>query len=519
MKKVLTAFLLMASVVFCVGQSLEYTEVEKPNKFKGVEPIDGLGYFAFMIDGKASRKEKIYNFYIWDYDLSKIAETKEILPKYSEILDSDFNGTSFLIAALDTRREEITLITYDLKGKKIASKLIDDYKLLDDNEDWLAKFYADPGNGYYGIIPGKNKGYGFTLVKYDNKLKEVWSKPYFTKKTVQTIFDAKSDEGKFVVIKSDAGKMSQKRAEIEITAYDSEKGSTLWSFDLNEEDRICYPTEFAFNEKGEIAVAGMYFLGEKLKAKNSDGIFFKNINPDGKVIAESYQAWEGELQEFLKATRRKSLTVSKAKVVFDDIIFDQKSGKIIVVGELFTIGADRSIGGLLAGGSIPLFNLENILVFTFNQQAELLDFYDVKKARDQIGVPYNNGNLGVKAIGFAKKLKMLAYRYQTFDDDGNILIFYRDYVKVVDGNAVSAETYKFNQFALGILNLSESSGDNISNRLIPLSVKTIKKLEEQEIEIEKRDIIYITESKIGKVLISTFNRKEKSLTLNLLDIN
>ncbi|MEO1438103.1 MAG: hypothetical protein AAFV80_21350 [Bacteroidota bacterium] len=50
MKKVLTALLLLTFVGYGVGQTLEYTELEKPKDFRGVESIEGLGYFAFMVN-------------------------------------------------------------------------------------------------------------------------------------------------------------------------------------------------------------------------------------------------------------------------------------------------------------------------------------------------------------------------------------------------------------------------------------------------------------------------------------
>jgi hypothetical protein len=68
-----------------------------------------------------------------------------------------------------------------------------------------------------------------------------------------------------------------------VQCYDVESGEQTYSTDLENAGDGGAPAFIRVNSKDQIATGGMYFKGSKYDDKNSDGLFFCLIAPDGNI--------------------------------------------------------------------------------------------------------------------------------------------------------------------------------------------------------------------------------------------
>ncbi|MEM7103349.1 MAG: DUF6770 family protein [Bacteroidota bacterium] len=521
MKKLLSITFLVFAVVFgAIAQDLTVSNVSpKMRKFRGVEAVEGLGYYCFAMDEKSKKGYKIFKLYIWDYDLKQIAKSSVELPKKSFVVDAVYNGENFLVAMYDSKKDKIITLAYNKEGKKVAEIEVDGIKTkFMTLDDYRPSYYADHGRGFYAVIPDKEPKFGFNIIKYDNDLKEQWRSSYFPDKGLQVVMDAESDADKLVILKLSKGSKMSKKVDVDLTAFSGTDGKELWTANFNKSDKVLLPTELAINKNKEVSAAGMYFDGSKIGGVNSDGVFFTHLAPDGKEIGHTSQSWKGKLQNFLKMSKS-SFTVGKPKVVFEDIIYDEATGQIKLIGELFTINTAGKVLGMLSGNTNTetKVSIEDLVVFTFTEEGEFTDFYGVNKARTNIFLP-NTTSGGVRIAQLLKQSGSLPYRFTGLNAEGEAIAFYLDYLREKDGKLVSAKLKDFNagKVGVGMLNLRNSTAEDFEVKYLPMSKKAANKDKESDVAFDsKRSIINVTESRPGMVLISELSKKTGDLNLFL----
>jgi hypothetical protein len=491
-KIVLTALALFFAIGLFAQDVIVPNASDNMKKYRGVEKVDGLGYYCFVVDEKSQKGYKIFNLYIWDYDLKQIAKASLELEKKSVIMDAVFNGNNFLVVFYDAKKDNVRSVSFDKQGKKVADILEDGIKtkfmLI---EDMQPSFYAAGDKGFYGIIPDKEGKFGFTVKKYSNDLKVLWAQTYFPEKGLQVVMDAKSDENKLLVLKYSKDAKYTKKLDVDITAFGTVDGSEMWTYNLNLPDKILMPTELAINEDGKTAIGGMYFDGEKISGMNSDGIFFAYVDNSGAQIALNTQSWEGELQKFLKDSKQ-SITVGKPKLIFEDIKYNASTKQFKVIGEIFTTGTLSKVLSFM-GGSDPnsetKVTMEDIVVFTFDENAKLIDLYAVNKSRTNIYVPVSMAG-GMSIAWALKQTGSLAYKYSSLDENGDVIAFYIDMVKLDENGVLTNQNLTkligSAKVGVGMLNLNLSSKDKAVVKYLPISKKAGAIDEESEVEFDSK---------------------------------
>ena len=497
----------------------------KVKKFKGVQDIEGLGYYCFVMDDKASKGNRVFKLYVWDYDLNELGVAKILLEKKSEILDAVFNGENFLVSFYDRKSDNVKILTYTKEGKKLSEKVADGIKTrFMEMEDFRPSFYSAGKDGFYGIIPDKEKKFGFTVIRYDNKLKKLWSNTYFPEKGMQVVMDAMADEDKLVVLKYSKGSKFSRVVDVDMTAFSSGSGDKLWSYDLNSKGKVLMPTELAINSKGNVAVGGIYFEGDKIKALNSDGVFFAHVDAKGNEIALSNKAWAGDLQAFIKSNKS-SITLGKPKVIFEEIIYSESSDEFKIIGEMYTVGTAGKVMSMLSNNpdALTKVTIEDLMVFTFGSDGEMKDLYSINKARTNIWIPQAYSG-GINISWYLKQTGSLPFKFASLDQSGDVIAYFIDYVKLDEsGKLVNQKiggTYVgIQKLGVGMLNISKSSIEDVTVSYLPISKKTGKIDENSDVEFDsKRSIINVTRSKPGYVLISEFSKKTENLNLFLEEI-
>ncbi len=261
----------------------------------------------------------------------------------------------------------------------------------------------------------------------------------------------------------------------------------------------------------------MYFDGDKVKGANSDGIFFVHVGKDGSKLATVSQEWDGELQKFLKDSKN-SITVGKPKVVFEDIVYDEKAGEFKVIGEIYTIG---TLGKALAmlGGSDPddltKVTIEDLVVFSFKENGALVDFYSVNKARTNIYVPTTLAG-GPAIANILKQTGMLPYAFSSKNAEGEVIAFYKDFVKQDEDGSLTNQKIAMGvrKIGIGMLNVSSSSASAANLRYLPFSKRAANKDDGSDVEFDsKRSILMVAASDPGFVIVSELSRKTGQLRI------
>lgn len=527
MKRILLATMALFFVMGAFAQSVTVENVsEKMKKYRGVEEVEGLGYYCFVVDERSKKGYKLFKLYIWDFDMNEVAVPTLELEKKSIVMDAVFNGTNFLVAFYDSKKNNVRTVSFDKSGKKVADLVEDGMKTMYmASEDMHPSYYPSGKDGFYGIIPEKDKKFGFTIKKVTNDLKVVWSQKYFPEKGMQVVLDAKSDGNKLIVLKYSKDKKFSKILDVDLTAFGAVDGQEMWTYNLNTDGKVLLPMEMDINEKGEIAVAGMYFDGIKISGMKSDGVFFSHVDPSGDQLSLSTQGWEGELQKFLKESKQ-SMTVGKPKVIFEDIIYNASTGEYKLVGELFTVGSLGKALSMLSGSndSETKVTMEDVVVFTYSADGELSDFYSIDKARTNIWIPSSYAG-GVRISWALKNTGSLPVKFTSLDANGDAIVYFLDYVKLNDDGTltnqkVGAKVIGGLKIGVGMLNLKESSNENTSVKYLPLTKRAANIDDNSEIEFDsKRKIVQITKSKPGNILISVLEKKTGDLVLWLEETN
>ena len=519
MKTKILILLITLSIVFpSTAQDLVIENVStKMRKFRGVGQMEGKGHTLFIVDEKSSKGMKLFKFYLWDFNLNEIASRKIELEKRSFLIDEAAHDKNNLLVFYDKKRNNVRAMTLDNQGEIVADITENGIKTrFLAIEDMYPSFYPSGTDGFLGIVPDKEPKFGYHLTRYDNSLNRVWTADYFPTKGYSVVMDAVSDANKLVLLKYGAKSKMSKKYDVDITAFDNHTGKELWTFDLNLGDKTLYPTEITITKDGNIAVAGMYFDGIKVKGPNSDGIFFVHLEDDGAVVANVSQEWNGELQRFLKDSKN-SITVGKPKVVFEDILYDEVKKEFKVIGEIYTIGTLGKVMAMVSGNADDetKVSIEDLVVFSFKDNGELTDFYSVNKARTSIYIPTTYAG-GPKISQALKQTGSLPYAFSSKDENGNVIAFYKDFVKKAEDGSLKNQKIALGigKRGIGMLNVSTSSAQETNLKYLPFSKKAAIKDESSDVEFDsKRSILIVSASEPGYVMVSELSKKTGQLRI------
>lgn len=518
--KFLTVLFLVSIIFPALAQDLVIENVSPNlNKFRGVGHVEGKGHSLFVVDEKSSKGMKLFKFYMWDYQLNEIANTKIELEKKSYLIDETAHDNNNLLVFYDQKRNNVRLLSLDNNADIVADVTADGIKTkFLTEEDMYPSFYPSGTDGFIGVVPDKDGKFGYHLTRYDNKLNTIWAADYFPSRGYSVVMDAVSDENKMVLLKYGAQNKMSKRYDVDVTAFDNKTGKEIWTFDLNLGDKTLYPTEITITETGNIAVAGMYFDGDKVKGPNSDGIFFVHLGDDGSVIANVSESWDGQLQQFLKDAKN-SITIGKPKVVFEDILYDEVKKEFKVIGEIYTMGTFGKVMSMLNNdpNQETKITIEDLVVFSFKDDGELFDFYAVNKTRTNIYLQTGMAG-GPKISQLLKQSGSLPYAFAGKDADGNVIAYYKDLVKLNEDGSLTNQNVNgligSRKIGIGMLNVSTSSAQNRDLRYLPFSKKAANKDEESEVEFDsKRSLLIVSKTEPGYVIVSELSRKTGDLRI------
>lgn len=393
MKGIILSFVLLLSTILLQAQEVTIEGVSARG-FSGVKSINGEFYYTFYFGEKTDNKG-MANFIlaIYDQNLTSIKNTEIEISKNSELAASAFNGQYFLFIFADLSKKKRTMVTLDKNGSIIKQTVEEDVRAALLTPDNYPDVHGVNQDEFVIVRPEKEKKFGYEIQRVDKDLTIKWTTSFFPEKGIWSIEDSKLAATKLILLRKEkANALMGDKHTYSVQSLNLETGDAIYTTALVNEDDGAYPDFIRVDEKGEVATGGMYFKDGKYDDKNSDGLFFALIAPNGSISKFSKSSWK-KVKDQIKGDFSSDLFGGRTKVLVEDII-QKLDGNYMVIGETWRksnsadntgTGAIRKLGGF-GGGSTSTtdskdkgFTLMDFAFFNFDATGELSSIDKVEK--------------------------------------------------------------------------------------------------------------------------------------------
>lgn len=495
-------FIFLSSV--SLAQEVAISDV-RASKFKGVKSIPDKGYYAFYKSEKNSKGMSTYKFHLYDLDLKPIKVNTINVPKNAILVDEVYNEDYFLIAFLDFKKKTQILIVYDNNGNQTKRKDIplESKQLKSFNEA------IKTGTGYFSLFPSKKEGfykietikekkYGYNIQKLDNQLNTLWKKSYVPKRGFANIVTGESSNGRLCVLQLSKESRLSKKGFNDLLVFDDKTGNLIGKADLTTAEHNLLPSTILVENDGSIVLGGMYFDGEKVRPKGSDGIFTAKFTDKAQKVFIKKYPWDKELKKRVKQGVGISVLGSKPQIAFHTI--KEVDGNYQLIGETYKFSiysntSYNSSGTYTSDGTktVSFITMDFVIFNVDKKTGELknLQFIPKEKQPSTFTVQSSDIRYTIMAISyFAKRHNVFSYGFTEKNEKGENAIMYFN-----DDNKLFANCY------LGVAPLVEEN-TYLKTEKINLKRKSARK-----------GRVGMVKSKKGQFLMWELDGKEKQLNL------
>lgn len=497
----------MVTGAMASAQQVTLTDV-KWSEFRYVRPIEDKGYWVIYEGEKLKKGKKEYHVIFYDYDLNVIKEQVLTLSKYMVFVDGGYNGEFFYTMFYEWIKgapDGFTFYTFNQAGEEIAHKTLTaksfTYKVYSTVGSSIEVFPAD--DGFYAMFPIiKGAKGGYDIIKFDESVKQEWRKTVMPKKGIHNVMAATDAHGQLAVIIAKKAKMLSREFNWDVTLFASSDGKEIFNYDLTD-TKLRIAMSLLIEEDGSVIVGGNYIDGTKFKG-SPDGVFFTKIGPDGKKVNESLEDWDAGIGKKVKANSKKGLLASKPYLMFQTVE-KSASGDYLVVGETFynavsKMGTAMNVLAIASGGEtnsdIDLI-IEDFVVLQFDGsdgQLEAVSMIDKFKSTYTVSSQY----AGFLGAFYLSEAGLFDYVYTQEDEAGKPVLVYTDYDKSSreEQGLEKGESKAF----IGFANIADVSDVTVTKHNLARKARI-------------RD--WVIESKPGSYLMVQYDKKEKTLMLNV----
>jgi len=297
----------------------------------------------------------------------------------------------------------------------------------------------------------------------------------------------------------------------EILCLDNKSGDILYNYSLFDGEVTCIPSSFLIDKDKNIVTGGMYFKGEKWDSKNSDGIFFLKLSPDGKKLIYTKDAWEGGIQDIIKENTTVRFAIgSKPKVLFEDIV-QTPDGGYQIISETFRkslqvvnlkmkdVITGRFIGDMgghskkNGDGSPMNFEILDFIIFNYGSDDALNDLNIIEKPHTNITCykPYHHYR-GLRLAKAVEEMGWFNYGF-THKEAGS------DKKIMVSANFVIGDPY------IGLTTIEKGE--------VSETVKV-----QLERKSSKGGSLGVAPAKPGKFFMWLYDKKERTISMKIMDM-
>lgn len=336
MKKYLLLIIFFTWKSVCFSQMLEFNDISKRD-YNGVFTIKDQnekvqGYYTYYEQEKEGKGMRLYEFAFADKNLGNVKKYNISIHKRAEINNIVFNDKYLLISYDDVKNKKIIFTTINTDGEKIG---YNEYEVAK-RKNVEGDFYPAAGDGFYFVKPNIVKGRtGYILVKYDNNLKELWTKEVMPDAKSKVRYLHPEDilvSDNLLIIAQNTG-LSVKKYQLNILGFDAASGSKTFDYETYDGTATPVYNAMKFEDNGDILVSGTYENKDYINDINYDGVYILKLSNEGKKLMFTKVDYKENIQEILKATSRSNGIGSKDKIFLEDVIHEGDS--YYIIGEMF----------------------------------------------------------------------------------------------------------------------------------------------------------------------------------------
>ncbi len=467
-------------IALFVITTMAYAQDKTKRSFymKDVQPIvvNGVvdGYSVFKAEKRELGSNKEY--FLEYYDVKGALESSVTIVRdgYYRLLESSFNGELLCFKFFNLQTKELVLEFFDVDGEFLYDETIETTKgekyilvgAASGTYPWIPTLIPVAGKGFVNNRVTREKRSTYFMTNYyANEGKELdWS------------VDSRENgaEINFVMPLAVIGDQLFSRNSDLFGLYDSgisikevETGKETAAVTFKESDLYRRITNVKELSNGQFAVSGYLLKGQKKKEKDQ-GIFKLIMDKSGKEISYGEYLYSKEQLE-------------PDFIHLHDFQYD-KVGNLIVIGEIIKLGGVSVYSPETVQG--PKIRIQNMVVFKFDTNMELLDYTTIEKSQKKAGMPFGAEYFGNVTLGIiANEAEAFEFVY-ALNKGETIDIYYYNKVKR-KGEKDSYVCYKM---------AYDGNGNVMSSVDLGSEAKQIKVLPAN-----------------GKVIIAEYIKKEKRL--------
>lgn len=430
-----------ALIVALLIPSLKAQEVtiETPGVrgFSGIRSINGSVAFTTWFGEKTETKGMAnFNLKLWNANLEEIKSTEVEVSKFSELASSAFTGKYFLFVFVDAMKKNRTMVTFTADGEMVEKKVEEDVRRALLTAENFPIIHVLNDEEFVLIRPMKEKKFGFEVERLDKSLDSKWVQSFIPEDGVWKAQDAVVKNDKVYILREQNPNRSSDVFLFNVMALNVQDGSTQFSTDLADAEDGGAPSFIRVGDQGEVATGGPYFKKGKYDDKNSDGLFFCMLQPDGSIRKMTKKSWDS-MKDQISGEFSSALLGGKTKIMVEDVV-RKLDGNYIIIAEQFKkannanltgSGAGAVLGG--GGGSSATgpevgFTVLDFVFFNFDASGEFKGIQVVGKTNKEARVSGNVASeKGLAIANYMYSRGFFCYR-ETIEHNGKQIIVYRN---------------------------------------------------------------------------------------------
>ncbi|MFW5707083.1 MAG: DUF6770 family protein [Bacteroidota bacterium] len=262
-----------------------------PLRFAGVHalsPLQGESQAYMVLHGAPGGE---WNYHLYDYLLDEIKEGSLETPKHSHFNMMTSNGEHTLMSFVNNAfSQSLTYVVLDRHGNEVARTIRTDATMLRRGDQFFPTVYNHPESGFLIVQTlGKGRNAGYTVEHVDHNLNTLWSLPFTSPRGHAHVYDLVTSNSRAYIL--EATEKMGRTLNARLHSIDLASASHIYTMELGDGEHSFFPTALLPTADNTLAMAGTYFRGEKIRGKNTRGLFFLNVNPDGSTAGMQIHPW------------------------------------------------------------------------------------------------------------------------------------------------------------------------------------------------------------------------------------
>ena len=478
------------------------------------------GYYVFYPEEKVDRKTVAFKISLLDDNLNQVSEFDIERPKKYILIESSFNQNAFVFNFYDPKSRTMEYVTFDRSGNELGSVTTDKISMMEraavsailqNPETTTSNIFPVDDSGFirYATIPKRKDGY--SLTRYDNNLKEVWSyKSDPNSKLIESGTVLSVDKDYVLVQVTKSKSILTSKFDTFLVLLDAHSGKPFYNFQMQDDNeaQLSILNGFMIDDEGTTLLMGEYYApGDNVLKDKSLGLYARGVEKNGEYSFFKKYGWDREIANLKKevlSDEEKEKDKGTNQIFFHKFI-RSADGHVFAIAEQFrkqasALGIANNLlgGGINAGGGKGIANVEikvtNMVVAEFDNDLNLIDYQIIPKKRTRVHLEEGMGVLSAQKLGyFIKTRGGFDYCFTSMDKEKDSYhAIYTDFNRRDDDSNEKSDTM------LGTINVENGK---VTTERFPINTEANK--------------LWFSPAKPGYILINEYFRKGKKLKLRL----